>query len=399
MEARLPLRGVRVLDVATVLAAPVTATFLGDFGAEVVKVEEPGRGDFTRGRAASPGGRSLQWLQEGRNKKSVTVDLRQAAGQDLVRRMVPHFDVVITNYRPPTLEKWGLDPETLQALNPRAVLVYLTGYGLSGPYRDRGAFDRIASAFAGLTDVSGEPDRAPVRSGYAVIDYMGAYLSAFAAMVALYERDVNGGQGQVVDLGLYEAGFRAVEDALLDFSANGRVRQRMGNRNPHVVPASDFDTAEGRRISVHAGTDPLFRRLCAVIGQPDLAADPRFATRVARTEHADELYAIIAGWVAGQPAEEATRVFNDAGVPASVIMTIADIAADVHYRERGTIVDVEDPEHGTVSMAAPIPRLSATPGRISSLGPALGAHTDDVLRQLLSLRDDDLAALRRDGVI
>ncbi|WP_164992347.1 CoA transferase [Streptomyces sp. L2] len=397
--AELPLRGVRVLDVATVLAAPVTATFLGDFGAEVVKIEEPGRGDFTRGRAERPGGRSLQWLQEGRNKKSVTLDLRSTRGQELLHTLVPHFDVVIANYRPPTLEKWGLDPETLQRINPRAVLVYLTGYGLTGPYRDQGAFDRIASAFAGLTDVTGEPDRPPVRSGYAVIDYMGAYLSAFAAMTALYHRDVHGGPGQVVDLALYEAGFRAVEDALLDHCATGRVRQRSGNLNPYVVPASDFDTADGRRVSLHAGTDPLFARLAQVIGRPELAADPRFATRHARFRNAEPLYAIIRDWVAGERADEVVRLCRSADIPAAPVMTIADIAADPHYRERGTVVEVDDPEHGRVTMAAPMPRLSATPGRIRSLGPRLGAHTDEVLRDLAGLTDADLGVLRRDDVI
>ncbi|MEV0087176.1 CoA transferase [Saccharopolyspora sp. NPDC050642] len=400
-EDRLPLEGIRVLDLATVLAAPVTATMLGDFGAEVVKVEEPGRGDFTRegpGSSAT-GRRSLQWIQEGRNKKSVTIDLRTARGQELVRDLVPHFDVVVMNFRPPTTEKWGLTPERLQEINPRAVLVLVTGYGMSGPFRDRGAFDRIASAYSGLTYVSGEPDGDPTRTGYAVIDYMAAYLAAFATVTALYERDRNGGTGQIVDLGLYEAGFRASENSLPTYAALGKVRERQGNRNLQVVPASDFDTADGRRISVHAGTDALFRKLVTVLEMPELAADPRYATRDARVDHQDELYAAIAAWAGRFPADDAVRILNDAGVPASPIMSVADIAADPHYRERGTITTVVDDDWGELPMVAPLPRLSRTPGRIRSLGPRLGEHTDSVLAELLDLDQHAVAALRADGVI
>lgn len=400
-EQRLPLSGVRVLDIATVLAAPVTATMLGDFGAEIVKVEEPGRGDFTRGGpgAGTPGRRSLQWVQEGRNKRSVTADLRTERGREIVRALVPHFDVVVVNFRPPTLEKWGLTPDRLRELNPRAVVVAITGYGMTGPYRDRGAFDRVASAYSGLTYVSGDPESVPTRSGYALIDYMAAYMAAFATMTALYDRDVNGGEGQIVDLGLYEAGFRASENALLAYGALGAVRERLGNRNPQVVPASDFDTADGRRISVHAGTDPLFARLAAVMGSPELATDPRFATRAERVANQDALYPIIVDWARRQDADDAVQRLNDAGVPASPLMSIADIAADPHYRERGTITTVEDPDWGSQPMVAPLPRLSETPGSIRTLGPALGEHTDAVLGELLGLSPADLDSLRADGVI
>lgn len=395
----LPLHGIRVLDMATVLAAPVTATFLGDFGAEVVKVEEPGKGDFIRGGGAGDARRSLQWVQEGRNKKSVTIDLRAEEGRNLVRSMLPHFDVVVTNYRPPTLEKWGLTPEAMAEINPRAIIVCITGYGLTGPYRDRGAFDRISSAFSGLTYVSGEPDRDPVRSGYSVIDYMSAYLAAFATVTALYHRDQQGGEGQIIDLGLYEAAFRASENALLTYGANGQVRERAGNRNLGIVPASDFATADHRRISVHAGTDALFRKLSLAIGQPELAADPRFATGAARVENQIELYRILSEWAAQITATDAVLLLSAANVPASPLMNVADIAADPHYLERGTIVTVHDVEHGALPMAAPLPRMSATPGSIRTLGPALGEHTDEVLAQLAGLDNDQIARLRAANVI
>ncbi|MFJ7255138.1 CaiB/BaiF CoA transferase family protein [Streptomyces sp. NPDC098085] len=395
--ATLPLAGIRVLDLSTVLAAPVTATFLGDFGAEVVKVEEPVRGDFTRGTKA--GGRSPYWAQEARNKKSVTLDLRTERGRSLVRGLVPHFDVVITNYRPPTLRAWGLDPDSLRALAPDTVLVYVTGYGLTGPYSDRGSFDRIASAFAGLTYVTGDSDRPPVRSGYSTIDYMAAYLGAFSVVTALYHRDTSGGGGQVIDLALYEAGFRASEDALASYATTGRIRERLGNRNPQIVPASDFTASDGRRVSLHAGTDPLFRRLAALMGAPELADDPAYATRAARAEHAEELYGKIAAWVATHTADGLTELLSDAGIPASPLMNISDIAADPHYRERGTLVTVDDPDFGELPMVAPLPRMSKTPGSIRSTGPALGAHNAEVYRGLLGLSTDDLAALGADGVV
>ncbi|QDQ99507.1 CaiB/BaiF CoA transferase family protein [Tomitella fengzijianii] len=393
------LHGIRVLDIASVIAAPVATTFLADFGADVVKVEEPSAGDFLRGYARNPGVRSLQWSQEGRNKKSVTLNLRTPRGQQILRELIPHFDVVVCNQRPSTLEKWGLSPVEMQTLNPRAVLVFVTGYGLTGPNRDRGAFDRIASAFAGLTYVSGEPDRPPVRNGFAMIDYMAAYLTAFATVTALYHRDANGGSGQIIDSSLYEAGFRASEDALLAYTSTGAVRERSGNTNPALVPASDFDTADGRRIAVHAGTDPLFRRLAHVLGRSELADDPRYATRAARAENPEQLYKIIEGWASERSADEAVSELTDAGIPASPLMSIADIAADRHYRERGTFVEVDDPDFGTVSMVAPLPHLSATPGKIASLGCALGANTDEVYRDLLGLSNADLAELRDAEVI
>ncbi|MFB6771945.1 CaiB/BaiF CoA transferase family protein [Streptomyces sp. NPDC056337] len=393
----LPLAGIRVLDLSTVLAAPVTATFLGDFGAEVVKVEEPGRGDFTRG--TTPGARSAHWAQEARNKKSVTLDLRTGPGQRIVRDLIPHFDVVVTNYRPPTLRSWGLDPDRLGEIAPDTVLVYVTGYGLTGPYSDRGSFDRIASAFAGLTYVTGDVDRDPVRSGYSTIDYMAAYLGAFAVVTALYHRDTADGGGQVVDLALYEAGFRASEDALAAFATTGRVRERAGNRNAQIVPASDFTTSDGRRVSLHAGTDALFRRLSALMGRPELAESARYATRAVRARNADALYALIAEWAVRHTADDLTKLLGEAGIPASPLMSIADIAADPHYRERGTIVDVHDPEFGELPMPAPLPRLSKTPGSVRSTGPALGAHNTEVYRDVLGLSEQEIAELAADGVI
>lgn len=396
----LPLNGVRVLDIATVLAAPVCATMMGDFGAEVVKIEEPTGGDFTRrGPGASkPGDRSLQWLQEGRNKKSVTLNLRTKDGQNLLKKLIPHFDVVVSNFRPPTLEKWGLAPETLREINPRAIFVFLTGYGLTGPNRGRGAFDRIASAYSGLTYVSGEKERPPVRNGYAMIDFMGAYLAAYAAMLALYHRDVNGGEGQIVDLALYEAGFRASEGALLDYGWKNKIREREGHRNLNMVPASEFDTSDGRRVALHAGTDALFAKLSKATGL-NLCDDPRFCNRDARIANQDELYEIIGNWTVQNKGTEIVDILSAADVPSSLLMNIEDIANDAHYWERGTIVKVEDDQFGDLPMTAPLPHLSGTPGRIAHLGPELGSHNSEIWQGLLGLSDEELGRLKASGTI
>ncbi|WP_340536914.1 CaiB/BaiF CoA transferase family protein [Nocardioides sp. GXZ039] len=391
--------GIRVLDVATVLAGPVTATMLGDFGAEVVKIEEPGRGDFTRARAKERGGRSLQWLQEGRNKKSVALDLRAPEGREILRKLIPRFDVVITNFRPPTLEAWGLGPEDLQTLHPTGILVYLTAYGLTGPNRGLGAFDRIASAYSGLTYVSGEPDAPPVRAGYSVIDYMAGYTASFAVAGALYHREAHGGGGQVIDLALYEPALRSAEDSLIEYSVNRVIRERTGNRNPYIVPASDFTAADGRRVSVHAGTDSLFPRLAQVMDQPELAADERFARLAERLRNADVLYDLIARWVASAPADVILERCVRAGIPASTVNNVEDIFNDDHMRARGNLLTMTDEEHGDVTMLAPIPRMSKTPGGVHSLGPVLGAHTDAVLTDELGLAGDEIRGLRDRGVI
>lgn len=396
---RLPLEGIRVLDLSSIIAAPVAATTLGDFGAEIVKVEDPGHGDFMRRGAAKPGGRSLQWVQDARNKSSITLDLRKKEARDIVHRLLPHFDVLVTNFRPPTLRKWGFDPDTIRSSYPRLVALYVTGYGLTGPYADRGAFDRVASAFSGLTYVSGDADRPPVRTGYAVIDYMGAYAGAFGVITALYNRDHRGGSGQVIDLALYEPGFRASEDAMLVYSATGKVRERVGNTNPKVVPANDYDTADGKRVSIHAGTETLLRRLAKVIGRPGLAEEPPFRDYRSRVENQDALYAIIADWAGKTTLADAMAALVAADIPASPLMSVADIAADPHFRERGTLIEVEDEEYGRLSMAAPIPRMSETPGQVRSLGPALGSGNEAVLGGMLGMSGTEIEALRKAGVI
>lgn len=398
MVETMPLEGIRVLDMATVLAGPVTTTMLGDFGAEVIKVELPGRGDTTRERAKSASRRSPTWLQEGRNKRSVTLDLHRAEGQSLLRRLAATCDVVVENFRPGVAETWQVDAGTLRAEQPRLIVLRLSGYGQTGPYREKPAFDRVAQAFAGTTYATGFPEKPPVRDGYALADYMAAYLGAYAVMLALYRRDARGGEGQVIDLALYEPVFRASEGALINYSLSGQVRERGGNRNPGVVPADNFLSADGVWVVIHAGSDSLWRRLAGAMGRDDLLEDERFRTVAGRIKAQDDLYPEITRWAASLPASDIVQRLEHAGVPVERVRSIADIVADRHFYERGNIVEFNDDEYGRVLIPGVIPALSATPGRIRSLGPALGAHTDEVLRDL-GLSAAEIAQLRAEGTI
>lgn len=397
-QASGPLEGISVLDISTMLAAPIAATILGDFGADVLKVEEPGRGDFPRWPSPVPGGVTPMWAQEGRNKRSVTLDLRQATGRLLAHRLIARTDVLIVNFRPERLEEWGLVPEDLCAANPALVVLAVSGYGATGPYRNRGSFDRIASAYSGHTYVSGPADGAPVRGGFAVIDYMTAYLGAFSVLAALRHRDRTG-EGQVIDLALYEAAFRATEGALVGYSHTGFVRDRLGSRNPFVVPACETAAGDGKHVAYHAGTPALFARLAEAIGRADLLEDDRFATPHGRLVNQVALYKIVDGWVASVPAAEVVETLTAVDVPASIVMSVADIAADPHYIERETFVAVEHEDLGPLLMPAPVPRLSRSPGSIRNLGPRIGSSNRDVYVGELGLDDSEYAALEADGVI
>jgi len=394
-----PLQGLRVLDVATILAGPVAATFLGDFGAEVIKVELPERGDPTREGPGPRPGLSYLWLQEGRNKRSVTLDLHRDEGQALLRRLVRECDAMIESFRPGTLEDWGLGPEVLLAENPRLVLLRISGYGQTGPYRRRGAFDRTASAFGGSLYVTGYPELPPIRSGYATADYLSAYAGAFAVAMALYWRDVRGGQGQVIDLALYEPILRASEATIPLHQQTGHVRERSGDTNPFIVPSSSFASADGRWVVLSANTETLWRRLATALRRPELVADERFATLAARCANASALYGILGEWTRARTAAEIVRLCDEAGVPAATVNSIADIFADPHVRAREDIVVVDDPRVGAIAVPGVIPKLSATPGRIEHLGEDLGSDNDAVYGELLGLGPTDLAGLRDRGVI
>ncbi len=374
-ETPMPLEGIRVIDIATVLGAPVAATMLAEFGAEVIKVEEPETGDLLRQFGQPVDGVPLQWLQEARNKKSVTLDLRSPEGQGLLKRMLETADVLVENFRPGTLEKWGLGYDLLSAINPGLVVLHITGYGRTGPYAHKGSFDRVASAFAGLTETSGFPDGPPVRQSFALADYLAASYGAFAVMTALYHRDLRGGTGQEIDLALYEGILRSSESMLTVYKKLGHVRTRQGNGNPGVVPAGQYLTRDNRHVVVHAGTDALWARLAPLLGGG--ALDPALKASAGRKAAGPAVDAMLAGWVAGLDAADLLARLDRAGIPAERLNTVADIAEDPHIRLRN-ILEWDDPRIGPVSMIDVVPKLSKTPGRVRWTGPDKGAHNAEV---------------------
>ena len=402
MATAMPLAGIRVLDIGTLIAGPFAATMLGDFGAEIIKVEQPGRGDALRGTPENgTAARSGNWLVEGRNKKSVTLDLRVAAGQSVLRELIVHADVLIENFTPGTLERWGLGWDGVHALNPRLIMTRVSGYGQKGPYAKRSGYDRIALGFSGYMYPTGFPDRFPVRPAFATADYNTGTFAALATMFALYHRDAqpSGGEGQLIDLALYEAPFRITGDMLTMHARTGEIRERIGNRNPTFSPAGTFQTKDGRYVQIAAGGDGVFQRLAAAIDQPELAADPRYAASRERIARADELEALLADWIAGRDFADIERRFVAANVPFGGIYTAADISTDPHYAARDNIARVADDELGEVVMPGVVPRLEGTPGRIAFAGEGIGNHNREVYGGLLGKSDADLAALRAAGVI
>lgn len=398
-NAPLPLAGIRVLDLGTRIAAPFAATLLADFGAEVIKVELPGRGDFMRSIGPFADSYSLWWAVEGRNKKSITLDLRQPRGQALLKRLIGLADVAIENFQPGTLEGWGLGYDALHAINPGLILTRASVYGQTGPYRDRPGLDRNGIGFGGLLYITGYADRPPVRPGVIISDYLTGVFNAFAVMLALYHRDVHRGGGQWADLALYESVFRILEHTVAAYDRLGRVREREGNRLRNSAPLDNWQTRDGEFVCIVAAGDGLFPRLARAMGREDLLDDARFATLRARVEHADAINAIVGDWVKQHTAAEIEAVLVAAEVPVSRAYSIADIAADPHYAARQDIVVVDDPTIGPVRMQAVYPRLSATPGRIERGAPKLGEHNREVYAGLLGLSDDEMAALQADGVI
>jgi len=398
MNPQLPLEGVRVLDLGTRIAAPFAATLLAEFGAEVYKVELPGSGDFLREIGPFVGDYSLWWAVDNRAKKSITLDLRHPEGRELFLRLVPHVDVIVENFRPGTLEEWGLDYPRLQSLNPQLILARVSVYGQTGPYRNRPGLDRIGIAFGGLLYLTGYPDRPPVRPGILVADYLTAVFNAFGIVLALLHR-ARGGSGQWIDLALYESVFRVLEYTAAAYDRLGLVRERQGNRLPNSAPLDNWETKDGQFVCIVAAGDVLFRRLAKAMGRPDLPEDPRFATLQARVAHAEEIHAIVGEWVSRHTAEEVERILVEAEVPVSRVYSIADIFADVHYRERESLITVDDPVIGPVRMQAVYPRLSETPGRVSRGAPQLGEHNDEVYGGLLQLSVAERERLRALGVI
>ena len=394
------LQGCRVLDLATFLAGPFCATQLGEFGAEVIKVELPNVGDATRRFGTMTDcGDTLPWLSESRNKKCVTLDLRKPDGVVLIKRLVEQADVLVENFQPGTMEGWGLGWDVLSAVNPRLIMVRITGYGQTGPYKDRPGFGRIGNAFGGLSFLAGYPDRAPVTPGSATIpDYMAGIYGAMGVLLALQAREKTG-RGQVVDIGLYEPIFRILDELAPAFAYKGYVRQRMGPGTVNVVPHSHYPTKDGRWIAIACTNDKIFARLAEAMEQPELANDTSWGLLAARERDRALVDEAVGAWTSRFDRADLLKLCEAAQVPCGPVYAVDEIFEDPHYAARGNILRMTDPRAGEMAVPNLVPRLSDTPGEVRWLGQPLGAHNDDVYRGMLGLTEAEMARLRDGGVI
>jgi formyl-CoA transferase len=393
-----PLAGVRVLELGTMLAGPFAARLLGEFGAEVIKVEPP-EGDPLRGWRLLEGGTSLWWYVQSRNKKCITLDLRKPRGQALARRLAAVSDVVIENFKPGTLERWGLGYDALRAVNSRVILVRISGYGQTGPHRDKPGFGAIGEALGGLRYVTGYPDRPPPRVGISLGDSVAALHAAFGALMALYHRDAGGGAGQVVDVALYEAVFNLMESLIPEYDHFGFIRERSGSALPGIAPSNTYPCADDKYVVIGANSDSLYVRLMETIGRADLARDPELQVNAGRVRRIAEIDDAIAAWTRERSLGEVVQALDAAGIPVGPIYNAADIVADPQYQARGMIETVEVPGLGPLRIPGVVPRLTETPGGTRWPGPPLGAHNAEVYGGLLGLDAAEIEALRAEGVI
>lgn len=400
MSVRAPLSGIRVLELGSFIAGPYCAQLLADYGAEVIKLEPPGQGDaMRRWGVALFEGRSLWWPVIARGKKSVTVDLRRPEGQELARRLAERCDVLVENFRPGTLEAWGLGPEALWERNPGLVVVRISAFGQTGPYRDRAGFGSVAEAMGGLRYLVGFPDRPPPRVGISIGDTLAGMFGALGALLALREREVKGGRGQVVDVAITDAVLAVLESVVAECSVTGAVRERSGSVLPGVAPSNLYETRDGKWVIVAANADGVFARLADAMGRPEWKADPRYATHEARGRHQEELDEAIGTWVREHSAAELLAKLERFGVPTGPVYSAADVLQDPHFRARGSLVEVDNPGVGRVVMQAPVPRLESTPLPNPGPAPQLGEHTEAVLRDLLGLSAEEVERLREAGVV
>jgi succinyl-CoA---D-citramalate CoA-transferase len=398
-----PLTGVRILELGNFVAAPSAGRLLAEFGAEVIKVEQPGVGDQVRRWRLFRGETSMMWRTLARNKKSVTIDLHTPEGQELVRRLAGRADAVIENYRPGKLESWGLGPERLRRDNPKLVVVRISGYGQSGPYRDRAGFGGVAEALGGLRFLTGHPDRSPTRVGISLGDQLAGLHAVIGTLMGLWAREhAAHSQGETVDVALHEAVFSVMEGLIPEFAAYGVVRERSGNEIPGVAPSNTYPCRDGDWVVIGGNADNLFHRLMIGIGRPDLAADERFRDNRGRARHSALLDAAISEFTSARPLAEVMAVMVAAEVPAGPIYSAAEMAADPHFKARdmllGLAVAVEgEPEE--VLFPGVVPKLGQQPGRVRWLGPELGEHTSAVLADVLQMSGAEIAALRDRKVV
>jgi formyl-CoA transferase len=394
-----PLAGVKVLELGQLIAGPFATAFLAWFGAEVIKVEPPGTGDPLRTWRVVHKGTSLWWHLMARNKKCVTLNLRVQEGQRIARELAKRVDVVIENFRPGTLEKWGLGYEELKKENPKLILARVSGYGQTGPYAQRPGFAAVAEAFGGLRYVTGEPDRPPVRPNLSLGDSVAGLHAALGILMALYHRDTGGGSGQVIDVALYEAVLNLMEGTIPEYDKAGVKREREGMRLTGIVPSGTYPCADGAYIVIGANGDSIFRRFMAAIAREDLARDARLASNEGRSKHIDEIDEAITAWTKGRKSLEALKILSEADVPSGPIYSAAEMLDDAHYKARGVFDEADLGRGDRVKLPKLAPRLSDTPGEMRWIGPTLGEHNDAVYRDWLGYPAAELERLSKEGVI
>lgn len=393
-----PMQGVKVLELGTLIAGPFCTRILGEFGADVIKVESPDGGDPLRQWRKLHRGTSLWWSVQARNKKSLTVNLKHPEGLAIVRQLAAEADIVVENFRPGVLEKLGLGWDVLSAANPELVMVRLSGFGQTGPYKDRPGFGAIGESMGGLRYITGFPDRPPVRTGISIGDSIAALWAAIGALMALRHREVNGGAGQVVDVALYEAVFAMMESMVPEFDVAGFMRERTGNIMPGITPSNTHTTRDGRHVIIGGNGDAIFNRLMRAIGRPDLAEAPDLVSNAGRDLRAAEIYTVIDAWVAARDGDAVLAAMEVAEVPASSVFSVADMFRDAQFAARGMLEEASLPDGQPLRIPGVVPKLSATPGATEWLGPKLGEHTDEILAGL-GYSPEKIAALRADGAI
>lgn len=396
-----PLVGIRVIDLGTMFAGPFAASLMADFGADVIKVEIPKIGDSHRGMPPVVKGVPGPWTVLSRNKRSISLDIRSEKGKDLLKRLVSTADIVVENFRPGTLERWGLGYDVLKQVNPRLIMVRISGYGQTGPFSHKAGFGTPATAFAGFTYMQGYPDRPPISPPLALADYVTGIFGALGALMALVHLRTNDSrEGQQIDIALYESLFRLLESIVVDYSLTGRVRERSGHIMQGAAPAGAFQCKDGKWVIMVTSTQRTFARLAEVIGRTDLLSDPRFDTGPHRSEHRVEITDIVQGWFSMHTSAEAVAILDENGIPVSPIHSIADIFEDPQYKARENLVEVEHPILGTVTMPGIIPKFSATPGTIRFAGPVtIGQHNQEIFEGELGCSRAELQELEAEGVI
>lgn len=394
------LKGLRVLEMGQLIAGPSAGRLFAEFGAEVIKVESPNGGDPIRKWRVVENGTSLWWHVQSRNKKSITLDLKQPEGQEIICQLAKEVDIIIENFRPGTMEKWGIGYEHLKGINPGLIMIRISGYGQDGPYRDKPGFGSIGEAMGGLRYLTGYPDRPPTRVGISIGDSISSLYAVIGAMMAVYHRDIKGtGQGQCVDVALYESIFSFMESTLPEYDRTGLIRERTGSTLPGITPSNTYLCKDGKYVVIGANGDGIFKRLMITIGYPEFAEDSRFENNATRTDHAEFLDSIIEKWTKSLSLVEVLKLLDDAKVPAGSIYSIEDIVTDPHYNARGMIREVEVEGIGKLKVPGIVPKLSETPGDIDWCGPKLGEHTEEVLTNILHMKSEEIERLKQNNVV